>query len=41
MADGGRMVLPLARELEAVIFDKVGDALVRDGSCPALFIPLR
>jgi protein-L-isoaspartate(D-aspartate) O-methyltransferase len=41
MTDGGRMVVPLARELEAVIFDKAGDALVRDGSCPALFIPLR
>jgi protein-L-isoaspartate(D-aspartate) O-methyltransferase len=41
LADGGRMVVPLARELEAVIFDKVGDTLVRNGSCPALFIPLR
>jgi protein-L-isoaspartate(D-aspartate) O-methyltransferase len=38
---GGRMVVPLAGELEAVTFDKVGDALVRAGSCPALFIPMR
>ena len=41
LADGGRMVVPLAREMEAVIFDKVGEDVVRGGSCPALFIPLR
>ncbi len=41
LSDGGRMVVPLAGELEAVTFDKVGDLLVRAGSCPALFIPMR
>lgn len=41
LGDGGRMVVPLARELEAVTFDKVEGELVRDGSCPALFIPMR
>ncbi len=41
LPDGGRMVVPLAGELEAVTFDKVGNALVRAGSCPALFIPMR
>ncbi len=41
LAEGGRMVVPLARELQAVIFDKVGGMLERGGSCPALFIPMR
>jgi len=41
LEDGGRMVVPLARQLEAVAFVKVGDELLRRGSCPALFIPLR
>lgn len=41
LADGGRMVVPLARELLAVTFDKVGESVERGGSCPALFIPMR
>jgi protein-L-isoaspartate(D-aspartate) O-methyltransferase len=39
--EGGRMTVPLAHELEAVVFEKVGGRLKRRGSCPALFIPLR
>jgi protein-L-isoaspartate(D-aspartate) O-methyltransferase len=38
---GGRMVVPIARDLEAVAFAKVQGKLERRGSCPALFIPLR
>ena len=41
LADGGRMVVPLAHDLQAVIYDKVGETIERGGSCPALFIPLR
>ena len=41
LEDAGRMVVPLARELEAVVFMKVGGKLEPVGSCPALFIPLR
>ncbi len=36
------LVVPLAREREAVMFDKAGaTSSLRDGSCPALFIPMR
>jgi protein-L-isoaspartate(D-aspartate) O-methyltransferase len=41
LTDGGRMVVPLASELQAAIFDKAGESVERGGSCPALFIPLR
>lgn len=41
LAEGGRMVVPLARELLAVSFDKIGGNVERGRSCPALFIPLR
>jgi protein-L-isoaspartate(D-aspartate) O-methyltransferase len=41
LEDGGRMVLPLARELQAVLFVKAGEDLEQKGTCPALFIPLR
>jgi protein-L-isoaspartate(D-aspartate) O-methyltransferase len=41
LADRGRMIVPLADELNAVVFKKSGSELQRVGSCPALFIPLR
>jgi protein-L-isoaspartate(D-aspartate) O-methyltransferase len=41
LADAGRMVVPLARELEAVVYVKVRGELEQRGTSPALFIPLR
>ena len=41
LAEAGRMVVPLARELEAVVYVKVRGELEQGGTSPALFIPLR
>lgn len=41
LEEAGRIVVPLARELEAVVFVKTAGKLEKRGSCPALFIPLR
>jgi protein-L-isoaspartate(D-aspartate) O-methyltransferase len=41
LAEAGRMVVPLARELEAVVYVKIRGELEQRGTSPALFIPLR
>jgi protein-L-isoaspartate(D-aspartate) O-methyltransferase len=41
LAEAGRMVVPLARELQAVVYVKVRGELEQRGTSPALFIPLR
>jgi protein-L-isoaspartate(D-aspartate) O-methyltransferase len=41
LAEGGRMVVPLADELRAVAYTKRSRELTRQETCPALFIPLR